>query len=68
VHPIPTLYEVLLKMGIHFSFIFRGTPTCSHVVKTAQGLKGKVLKKKFVLPIEPWFFTFFTFFFFHGST
>jgi hypothetical protein len=33
------------------------------VVKTAQGLKGRVLRKKFILPIESWFFTFFT----HGS-
>jgi hypothetical protein len=29
------------------------------VAKTAQGLKGRVLKKKFVLPIESWIFTFF---------
>jgi hypothetical protein len=35
------------------------------VAKIAQGLKGKVLRKKFVLPIESWFFTFFTFFFVH---
>jgi hypothetical protein len=34
------------------------------MAKTAQGLKGKVLRKKFVLPIESWFFTFFYFFFF----
>jgi hypothetical protein len=32
------------------------------VAKAAQRLKGKVLRKKFVLPIEFWFFTFFTFF------
>jgi hypothetical protein len=31
--------------------------------KTAQGLKDKVLKKKIVLPIKSWFFTFFHFFF-----
>jgi hypothetical protein len=38
------------------------------VAETAQGLKGKVLKKKFFLPIESWFFTFFhSFFFTHGS-
>jgi hypothetical protein len=30
-------------------------------VKTAQGLKGKVPTIKFVLPIEFWVFTFFTF-------
>jgi hypothetical protein len=33
------------------------------VAQIAQGLKGMVLKKKFVLPIESWFFTFFHFFF-----
>jgi hypothetical protein len=33
------------------------------VAKIAQGLKGKVLRKRFVLPIESWFFTFFHFFF-----
>jgi hypothetical protein len=36
----------------------------NHVDKIAQGLKGRVLRKKFVLPIESWFFTFFTFFLF----
>jgi hypothetical protein len=29
------------------------------VAKTTQGLKGKMLKKKFVLSIESWFFHFF---------
>jgi hypothetical protein len=38
------------------------------VAETAQGLKGRVLGKMFVLPIESWFFTFFYFFFVHGST
>jgi hypothetical protein len=33
------------------------------VAKSAQGLKGRVLRKKFVLPIESWFFTFFHFLF-----
>jgi hypothetical protein len=37
------------------------------VAKTAQGLNGMVLRKKFVLPIESWFFTFLHFFFAHGS-
>jgi hypothetical protein len=38
------------------------------VVKIAQGLKDRVLRKKIVLPIESWFFTFFHFcFFVHGS-
>jgi hypothetical protein len=37
------------------------------MAEAAQGLKGKVLRKKFVLPIKSWFFTFFAFFFFaHG--
>jgi hypothetical protein len=62
--------EFLLKTGIKliFSCIFWGAPTCSHVAKIAQGLKGRVLRKKFVLPIESLFFTFFHFLFFtHGS-
>jgi hypothetical protein len=33
------------------------------VAKTAQGLKGRVLSKKFVFPIESWSFTFFSLFF-----
>jgi hypothetical protein len=33
------------------------------VAETAQVLKGRVLKKKFVLPIEFWIFIFFHFFF-----
>jgi hypothetical protein len=33
------------------------------VAETAQGLKGRVLRKKFALSIESWFFTFFHFFF-----
>jgi hypothetical protein len=37
------------------------------VAEIAQGLKGRVLRKKFVLPIESWIFTFFTFFWAHGS-
>jgi hypothetical protein len=34
------------------------------VVEAAQGLKGRVLRKKFVLPIKSWFLTFFHCFFF----
>jgi hypothetical protein len=40
------------------------------VAKTAQGLKGRILRKKFILPIKSWFFTFFSSLFFilsHGS-
>jgi hypothetical protein len=44
--------------------LMSGVPTCSHVAEATQGLKGRVLRKKFVLPIESWFFTFFTFFFY----
>jgi hypothetical protein len=32
------------------------------VAKIAQGSKGRVLRKKFVLPIEYWFFILFLFF------
>jgi hypothetical protein len=35
------------------------------VAETAQGLKGKVLKKKFLLPIKSWILTFFDFFLMH---
>jgi hypothetical protein len=51
-----------------FKFIFNVfSNELLHVAETAQGLKGKVLRKKFVLPIESWFFTFFRFSFAHGS-
>jgi hypothetical protein len=58
--------EVLFKMG--FKFIFPvffegGAPTCSHVAKITQRLKNRVLREKFVLPIEFWFSTFFHFHF-----
>jgi hypothetical protein len=33
------------------------------VDKTAQGLKGNIIRKKFVLPIESWYSTFFHFYF-----
>jgi hypothetical protein len=62
-------WQILLKTSIKLIFfcIFWGAPTWSHVAKTAQGLKGRVLKKQFFLPIETWIFTFFHFFFAHGS-
>jgi hypothetical protein len=47
--------EILLKMSC--KFIFLVAPTCNHVAQIAQGLKGKVPTKKFVLPIS-WIFTF----------
>jgi hypothetical protein len=48
------------EIKVHFSCTFWGAP---HVAEIAQGLKGMVLRKKFVLPIESWFFTSFHFFF-----
>jgi hypothetical protein len=52
--------EVLLKTCIKFIFlVFWGALICSHVAKIAQGLQGRVLRKKFFLPIESWFFTLF---------
>jgi hypothetical protein len=33
------------------------------VAETAQGVKGRVLRKKLVLPIKSWIFTFFHFYF-----
>ena len=38
------------------------------MAEIAQGLKGSVLRKNFVLPMKSWFFKFFTFFLGHGST
>jgi hypothetical protein len=48
---------------VHFSCSLWGIPTCSHMAKIAQRLKGRVLRKKFVLPTKSWLFTSFTFFF-----
>jgi hypothetical protein len=64
--PIPTLHKPMVNfcskwVVSSFFLYFLRTPTCSYVVKTTQGLKGKVLKKKFVLLIESWVFTFFQF-------
>jgi hypothetical protein len=53
--------EVSFKTGIKFIFpIFLEEPL--HVAKTAQGLKGRKLRKKFVLPIESLFLIVFHFF------
>jgi hypothetical protein len=54
----------LFKMGCKFIFLFSiFYEELLHAAETmaeiAQGLKDKVLRKKFVLPIESWFFTFF---------
>jgi hypothetical protein len=38
-----SLWRIFVEIGYHFSCIFWGAPTCSHVAKTAQGLKGRVL-------------------------
>jgi hypothetical protein len=70
---IPTPYKPVVKFvqnwfKVHFSSSFWGAPICSHAAKTTQGLKGRVLRKEFVLSIESWFFIFFHFYFFaHGS-
>jgi hypothetical protein len=51
-----------------FKFIFHVfSKELLYVAKIAQGLKGRVLRKKFILPIESWFFTSLCLFFFeHG--
>jgi hypothetical protein len=57
--------EVLFKAG--FKFIYHVFfEELLHAAKWLKllGLKDKVLRKKFLLPIESWFFTFFTFFLF----
>jgi hypothetical protein len=46
-----------------FFMYFLVAPMCSHMAKIAQGLKDKVPKKKFVLPIESQVFTSFQFLF-----
>ena len=48
----------------HFSCIFWGPPTCNHVAKTTQVLKGRVLIKYFFFSIKSCLSLFFTFFFF----
>jgi hypothetical protein len=45
-----------------FMYFWRA-PTCGYVSKNAQGLKGKAPKKKIILPIESWVFTFIWFYF-----
>jgi hypothetical protein len=67
IHPILTPYELVVKfcskwvLSSFFIYFLRSS-TCSHVAQTAQGLKDRVLRKKFVLPIASWFFHFFHFF------
>jgi hypothetical protein len=57
--------EGLFKMGIKFIFaiFFEELLHAAMWLKLPQGLKGRVLRKKFDLPIESWIFTFF---FAHG--
>jgi predicted transglutaminase-like protease len=40
-------WQIFVENGYqaHYSCIFYGAPTSSHVAETAEGLKGKVLKK-----------------------
>jgi hypothetical protein len=66
--PIPTPYEPVVKFCSKQVLSLWGAPTYNHVAKTAQGLKGKVLRKKIVFPIEFRFFTFFTSFFFANGS
>jgi hypothetical protein len=55
--------EVLFEMGIKFiSHVFY--EELLHAAMWVKLLKGKVQRKKFVLPIKSWFFTVFHFFFF----
>jgi hypothetical protein len=51
-------------MGINLIFpvFFEERLHVANVAETTQGLKGRELRKKFVLPIESWFLTFFNFF------
>jgi hypothetical protein len=61
--------DALFKMGFKFIFlVFFEELLHTAMWLTAQGLKGKVLRKKFVLSIESWIFFFSLFFFAHGST
>jgi hypothetical protein len=55
---------VQIRLYNHFSSMLWGALICSHMAKTAQGLKTKVQKKRrFVLHIESWDFTYFLFLF-----
>jgi hypothetical protein len=51
--------EFLLKQVLSSFFLY----FLRSSYQAAQGLKGKVLRKKLFLPIKFWFFTFFHFFF-----
>jgi hypothetical protein len=68
--PISTPYEPMVKfcskwvLCSFFLYFFKS----SHVAKTAQGLKGRVLRKKFVLPIESWLFIIFLLMVLHDVT
>ena len=55
----------MFRTGFKFIFLVFSE---EHVVETNQGLKGKVLKKKFVLPIVHWFYAFLQKKITHGST
>jgi hypothetical protein len=52
-------WYILFKTGIKFIFPVFFEELLHAVVKNAQGLKDRMLRKKFVLPIESWFFTLF---------
>ena len=69
---ISTLYELVEKFCWRwvissFFMYFLNSSYMQHVAEAAQRLKGRVLRKKFFLPIKSWFFTFFSLFLFsHG--
>jgi hypothetical protein len=72
-HQILTLYEPMVKFCLKWVFssfflYFMKTPTCSQMAKTEQRLKGRVLRKKFVLSIISWFSTFLSLFLFVHSS
>jgi hypothetical protein len=48
--------QLPIHVPVFFLYFFWGAPTCSHVAKTAQGLKGTVPKKKCISPIKAWIF------------
>jgi hypothetical protein len=48
----------MFERGCKFNFCeFLGAYRCSHVANNAQGMRGKMPKNKFVLPIESSIFT-----------
>jgi hypothetical protein len=68
-HMSPWWIFVKNGLQVQFSYIFWGALICSHMAEISQGLKDRVPKKMFFLPLGSWVFTFFHFFVFaYGST